>query len=83
MNLEAASEESGEEEDRVLGGEFEFAIADMDEEQTSDETPKEPEYAEADDYEYELDKLSVDYHSFTNSEYMKVCLLYTSPSPRD
>lgn len=72
LNLEAAPEEGGEEEDRVLTGEFEFAIAEMDEKTTSDDTPKEAEYAEADDYEYELDKLSVDYHSFTNSEYMKV-----------
>lgn len=32
----------------------------------------EPSFSDEGDYEYELDKMSIDYHSFTNSDYIKV-----------
>lgn len=72
LDLESVAQEGSADESRVLPGEIEFAIAEIDDKETTVEVAKEAEYAEADDYEYELDKLSIDYHSFTSSEYMKV-----------
>ncbi len=72
LDIEAVAEDEGDDESRVLPGEIEFAIAEIEDNETTTEVVNEAEYAEADDYEYELDKLSIDYHSFTNSEYMKV-----------
>jgi hypothetical protein len=60
-------------DERVLPGDMEFVIADMDEK--SEEAPKASgalSFSEAEEYDYELDNMSIDYHSFTNSDYMKV-----------
>jgi len=58
------------ENDNVLPHEMEFAIVDMDAKSESD--PEETEESEeGDEFDYELDNLSQDYHSFTNSEYVK------------
>jgi len=65
--------EEGNEGLRLLPDDMEFAIADMDEE--SSETKVEPDSTEVeyvDEYDYELGAMSVDYHSITNSEYVKV-----------
>lgn len=61
------------ESERLLPQEMEFVIAEMDDPSENDDSSdkKEVEYEETDKYEYELDKLSVDYHSFTNSEFEK------------
>lgn len=70
LDIEAIHGE--EEADRVLPQEMEFAIVDMDEPASdSDTKDKEADYEDTDKFEYELDNLSVDYHSFTNSEYEK------------
>jgi len=55
----------------ALPKEMEFAIVEMDEKSESDDETSE-DYSEDENYDYELDKLSIDYHSFTNSEYLKV-----------
>lgn len=61
-----------EEVERVLPQEMEFAIVDMDEPSENESSEdKDAEYEEVDQFEYELDNLSVDYHSFTNSEFEK------------
>ncbi len=55
--------------EKVLPKDMEFVIVEMDDKSQSEDTDDAPD---ADDYDYELDNLSIDYHSFTNSEYMKV-----------
>lgn len=73
LDMQAAQEESGEEpDDRVLPEEMEFVIAEMDDKSDPEFEQSDSEASEGDGYEYELDNMSVDYHSFTNSEYMKV-----------
>ena len=68
-------EEAGSAEgERLMSDEMRFVIADMDEEPTDativDKEDKDIDYA--DEYDYELANMSIDYHSFTNSEYVKV-----------
>lgn len=59
--------------ERVLPDEMQFVIAEMDEKSESDvPASEEATFSDAAEYDYELDNMSVDYHSFTNSEYMKV-----------
>lgn len=73
LDVQAAAAEAGEEpDDRVLPEEMEFVISDMGEKSESDFEQAENSFSDAAGYEYELDNMSVDYHSFTNSEYMKV-----------
>lgn len=73
LDMQAAQAEAGEEpDDRVLPEEMEFVIADMGASSESDIENTDSNSSEAPGYEYELDNMSVDYHSFTNSEYMKV-----------
>jgi hypothetical protein len=50
---------------------MQFAIVEMDEETESD-AKESDDFSDADEFDYELDNLSIDYHSFTNSEYLKV-----------
>lgn len=57
--------------DKILPQEMQFAIADMDEKSESD-SKQSDDFPDAEEFDYELDNLSIDYHSFTNSEYMKV-----------
>jgi len=57
--------------DNALPQGMQFAIVDMDEKTESD-SKQSDDFPDAEDFEYELDNLSIDYHSFTNSEYMKV-----------
>ncbi|MBL4672981.1 MAG: hypothetical protein JKX81_12035 [Arenicella sp.] len=57
--------------DNVLPQDMQFAIVDMDEKSESDSKPS-GGFPDAEEFDYELDNLSIDYHSFTNSEYMKV-----------
>ena len=63
---------------RVLPSKMNFAIAEMGTDATNIKKPNkdsdnaEPIYSDEGDYEYELDKMSIGYHSFTNSDYIKV-----------
>ncbi len=57
--------------EQILPKNMEFAIVEMDEESET-EIEETDEFSDADEYDYELDNLSIDYHSFTNSEYLKV-----------
>lgn len=57
--------------DQILPKNMEFAIIEMDEKSES-EIEESDDFTDADEYDYELDNLSIDYHSFTNSEYLKV-----------
>ena len=61
------------EEERVLPDALSMEIDDDEDSSTleDDEDNSDIEF-ESDDYEYELANLSVDYHSFTNSDYVKV-----------
>jgi len=59
-------------DDQVLPKKMEFAIVEMDENSESDSKDESDDFDEGENYDYELDKLSIDYHSFTNSEYLKV-----------
>ena len=67
-------DEKNDELPRLLPNDMQFAIADMDDE--SSELKVEPESTEEaeyeDEYDFELGSMSVDYHSVTNSEYVKV-----------
>lgn len=58
-----------DDENRVLPEEIMFAIDDVDDD--SIETNEEDEFAPI-DHEFELDNMSIDYASHTNSDYMKV-----------
>lgn len=70
LNIEVKVEDN--EVERILPEDVRMAIAD--EEATTDgtEPASSEDFSEEGEYEYELDKLSVDYHSFTNSDYIKV-----------
>jgi len=70
LNLET-TEEPQAAVDKVLPKEMEFAIVEMDD-KSEPETDESGDFSDAEEYDYELDNLSIDYHSFTNSEYMKV-----------
>jgi hypothetical protein len=70
LNLESPSEPQAS-SDKVLPNDMQFAIVEMDEKTESDEKESD-DFSDADEFDYELDNLSIDYHSFTNSEYMKV-----------
>ncbi|RBP51471.1 hypothetical protein [Arenicella xantha] len=73
LEFDAVAEVEDGEENRVLPDEMQFVIAEMDEKSESDVTEvNDASFSEAADYDYELDNMSIDYHSFTNSEYMKV-----------
>lgn len=67
---ESDDEEAGE---RLLPDAFEVEIANMDATKSIGEgESRERSFSDAADYDYELDKMSIDYHSFTNSDYMQV-----------
>jgi len=68
LDLEAVAEEPEAPVDGALPKNMEFAIVEMGERSETDTD----ESDDAEEYDYELDNLSIDYHSFTNSEYMKV-----------
>lgn len=68
LDMNAASERQSPVE-QVLPQDMEFAIVEMGEKSESSDTG---DTSESDDNDYELDNLSIDYNSFTNSEYMKV-----------
>jgi len=79
LNIETAPE-GAEEVERVLPDEVKFAIPEVDQPTEDVLEPISPEAAEAaeagfveeeDDLEYEIDNMSEDYHSVTNSEYSK------------
>jgi len=73
--LDIKVQEDDEPVERVLPSDIKFAISDMADESTSQavgDSEGDEQSEDADDYEYELGKMSVDYHSFTNSDYMKV-----------
>jgi len=70
LDLAAVAEESEAPVDGALPKSMEFAIVEMGERSEADTDTDESDDAE--EYDYELDNLSIDYHSFTNSEYMKV-----------
>ena len=70
LSLEAVDEPQAP-TDKVLPKDMEFAIVEMDEKSGSDLDDSE-DSDDAAELDYELDNLSIDYHSFTNSEYMKV-----------
>ena len=63
---------------RVLPIEVSLAIAEVDEEKSetgdnADDLERSGSlFSDEGEYEYELDKMSIDYHSFTNSDYIKV-----------
>lgn len=70
LDLGAAADEPEAQVGGVLPKNMEFAIVEMGE--RSQESTEESEDSEGGGEEFELDNLSIDYHSFTNSEYMKV-----------
>lgn len=72
LEFEAASEDEGDSEDRVLPDEMQFVIAEMDDRSESTaESDQDDSFSDAGEYDYELGNMSIDYHSFTNSEYMR------------
>ncbi len=66
------SEPEESEQDRLLPDKMKFVIADMDEKTTVIETQSDQSTDQLDEYDYELGSMSVDYHSITNSDYVKV-----------
>lgn len=70
LDLEAAVEPQTS-ADEVLPKEMEFVIVEMDDKSDSNSNESD-DPSDAGEFDYELDNLSIDYHSFTNSEYMKV-----------
>jgi hypothetical protein len=70
LDLESAVEAQAP-SDQILPQDMQFAIVEMDEETESD-AKESDDFSDADEFDYELDNLSIDYHSFTNSEYLKV-----------
>ncbi|MEM7359305.1 MAG: hypothetical protein AAF431_09420 [Pseudomonadota bacterium] len=73
--LDVELKSQGENAERVLPSDVKFAIAEMGNTVSVDDsapTDDKKEYSDEGEYEYELDKMSVDYHSFTNSDYVKV-----------
>jgi len=72
LDMQAAQAEAGEEPgERVLPDEVEFAISNMGEKSESDFEQADSDSDEV-DFEYELDNVSSDYHSFANDDYDKV-----------
>ncbi|MFT5573239.1 MAG: hypothetical protein ACI9FR_002172 [Cryomorphaceae bacterium] len=67
-------EETGPAPERVLPSQVEFAITEMDSQKLQAESTSEDKASFSDEgsYDYELDHMSIDYHSFTNSDYIKV-----------
>lgn len=74
IGLNIETEEDSESIARVLPEDFQLIIADDDTEDefSAGEEEADKSFSDEGEYEYELDKLSVDYHSFTNSDYIKV-----------
>lgn len=73
--LEMQSQNEVETVERVLPGDVELDIPDepeLNEEASASDLEKEEGFSDEGEYEYELDRMSVDYHSFTNSDYVKV-----------
>jgi hypothetical protein len=70
LNLEAGGQPDGSVESG-LPQVMEFVLAKMDKRSKTDPL-KLGGSAEADAFDYELDNLSIDYHSFTNSEYVEI-----------
>lgn len=72
------TEQSSRSIERVLPTEVNLAISETEgqsfneNDRTSEIELHSQEFSAEGDYEYELDKMSVDYHSFTNSDYIKV-----------
>ena len=59
--------------ERVLPKDIKFAISDASQTSIdSDSLTKDGEVDEVDSYDYELDNMTIDYQSITNSDYMKV-----------
>lgn len=58
--------------DRILPEEVKMAIADSETDADQGNQKSETKYSDKGEYEFELDQLSTDYHSFSNSEYVKV-----------
>ncbi len=69
LDVELVTDEE-EPAERVLPKDIKFAITDMPGDVEVDSEDQEDD-SETDDYEYELEKLSIDYHSVTNSDYAK------------
>lgn len=76
LEISVEIEQNSENDVRVLPEDIQLAINDEDsvteDSESLSATSEEPGFSDEGDYEYELDKLSVDYHSFTNSDYIKV-----------
>jgi len=61
------------EDQRVLPTKIALEIGlDDDEEELDEDEEVSRSFSDASDYNFSLDKMSIDYHSFTNSDYMKV-----------
>ncbi len=60
------------EEDRVLPTKIALEIGDEDSEDYDEDEEVSRSFSDASDYNFSLDKMSIDYHSFTNSDYQKV-----------
>ncbi len=72
LEFDSKGEEEEVQADRVLPGEMQFVIAEMDDRsESTSESDQEESFSDAGEYDYELGNMSIDYHSFTNSEYMK------------
>lgn len=76
--LDVESPKPVEKTSRVLPTKMNFEIAEMGadaanlDKSDKDAEKAEPAFSAEGDYEYELDKMSIGYHSFTNSDYIKV-----------
>ncbi len=76
-SLDIQVEDTEKEVERILPEEVRMVIADGESvsesgSEQSEGSASEVLYSDEGEYEYELDKLTVDYHSFTNSDYIKV-----------
>jgi len=73
LETELQSEDDVDSPARILPDEMEFVIAEMDDQSESiSESTAEDQASDNEEYDYELANMSIDYQSFTNSEYMKV-----------
>ncbi len=78
LDVESSTPVEVEETSKVLPTKMNFEIAEMGadaanlEKAGKDGEKAEPAFSDEGDYEYELDKMSIGYHSFTNSDYIKV-----------
>jgi hypothetical protein len=73
LNVDVSPTE--DEAKRVLPDQVDLLVPEEDEvteEQEESAIPVDDGFSNEGEYEYEIDKMSVDYHSFTNSEYVKV-----------